>query len=207
MKTIDPKTLNKQENYKLLSGSIIPRPIAFVTSQNEQGVINAAPYSFFNMISAEPLLVAISVGRIDGEIVKHTAKNALSQKEFVVHIVDVDLIEQMNQTSAPYKEHISEIDKANLTTIPSDKVSVPGIKECKIRLECELFDHIPLGENGEYHNDLLIGKVVQYHIDHTVYQDGNKIDAQALNPLARLSGPSYSTLDQPIHLERPTETE
>ncbi|MDQ0352990.1 flavin reductase (DIM6/NTAB) family NADH-FMN oxidoreductase RutF [Alkalibacillus filiformis] len=204
---IDPNQLDSKENYKLLSGCVIPRPIAFVTSEHEDGVVNAAPFSFFNMLGSNPLLIAISVGRVDGEITKHTAKNILSQKEFVVHIVDVDMLEQMNQTAAPYKEHISEVEKANLTTIPSTHVSVPGIKECKVRLECELFEHMPLGENGEYNNDLILGKVIQYHIDESVYQENYKIDAENLNPLARLAGPNYAILSEPLFLERPTDTE
>ncbi|GAA0454616.1 flavin reductase family protein [Alkalibacillus silvisoli] len=207
MKQIDPVQLDSKENYKLLSGCVIPRPIAFVTSQNEEGVINAAPFSFFNMLGSNPLLIAISVGRVGGEIKKHTAKNILNQKEFVVQIVDVDLLERMNQTSAPYKEHISEVEKANLTTVDSTHVSVPGIKECKIRLECELFEHMPLGENDEYNNDLILGKVIQYHIDEDVYQESYKIDAENLNPLARLAGPNYATLCEPLFLERPTDKE
>ncbi|WP_027962963.1 flavin reductase family protein [Halalkalibacillus halophilus] len=207
MKGIDPNQLTKQENYKLLSGVVIPRPIALVTSVNENGVVNAAPYSFYNVISAEPPLVAISVGRIDGEMKKHTALNAMKQKSFVVHIVDESILEKMNQTAAPYRDEISEIEKANLTQVPSDLVKVHGIKECKVRMECELYDAIPLGENGTYSNDLLIGKVLKYHIDEKIEIPPYKIDSTSLKPVARLSGPNYATLSNPIYLERPTDTE
>ncbi len=94
MKSINPKELSKKDNYKLLSGSVIPRPIAFVTSMNEHGTLNAAPFSFFNMVAGTPPLIVLSVGRIRGEIAKHTGKNILQNKEFVVHILDMDLLKK-----------------------------------------------------------------------------------------------------------------
>ncbi|TFB22033.1 flavin reductase family protein [Filobacillus milosensis] len=204
MKSINPNDLSGKENYKLLSGSVIPRPIAFVTSLNEKGILNAAPFSFFNMVSGTPPLIVLSVGRVKGEIKKHTAKNILSGKEFVVHILDMNLLEQMNQTSAPYSEDVSEIERVGLNTVDSDLIKVPGVKESKVRLECQLFQHIPLGEDGNYNNDLFLGKVIRYHIDEQICEDG-KINAENLNPIARLAGPNYAELGETIYLERPTK--
>ncbi|RPF52088.1 flavin reductase family protein [Aquisalibacillus elongatus] len=206
MKSINPNDLSKKENYKLLSGSVIPRPIAFVTSLNDQDVLNAAPFSFFNMVGSEPPLIVLSIGRSEGKVSKHTAINILNRKEFVVHVLDLSLLESLNQTSAPYAEDISEVERAGFSTVDSTEIKTPGVQEAKIRLECELFEHLPLGEQGIYHHDLIIGKVVQYHIDEQVYDDG-KILAEQLNPIARLAGPNYAHLSEQIYLERPTKGE
>ncbi|MGM8214680.1 flavin reductase family protein [Bacillaceae bacterium W0354] len=206
MISIDPATLSQKENYKLLSGSIIPRPIAFITTNHENGKVNAAPFSFFNMVSSNPPLIAVSIGRVNGEIKKHTAINIYRDKQFVVHLPDFHLLEQMNQSSAPYSEGISEAEKIGLTLIDSDIVNVPSIKEAKIRLECELFQAIPLEENHYVQDDLFLGKVVRYHMSNDVYEEG-KINAAVLNPIARLAGPNYAKLSENIYLERPTKAD
>ncbi|PKR78370.1 hypothetical protein CEY16_01025 [Halalkalibacillus sediminis] len=205
MISINAASLNKKENYKLLSGSVIPRPIAFVTSMDSEGTLNAAPFSFFNVVSAEPPMIAFSVGRVDGKMAKHTSRNILKNKEFVVHIVDETILHEMNQTAAPYEDGISEVDKVNLTSIDSEKVTVPSLKEPKIRMECRLSQSIPLGKDGVYSNDLLIGEVLCYHFDEAVYEDG-KIIAEALNPVARLAGPNYANLGNYQTIARPTDT-
>ncbi len=206
MKSINPIDLSPKDNYKLLSGSVIPRPIAFVTSLNEKGVLNAAPFSFFNMVAGTPPLIVLSVGRIKGEIKKHTAQNILEKGEFVVHILDMDLLETMNQTSAPYSDSVSEVERVGLSPIDSTEIDVPGVKEAKVRLECKLFQHIPLEENQECNNDLFIGKVIKYHIDDAIYDNG-RILAEQLNPIARLAGPNYAQLSENIFLERPSKGE
>lgn len=206
MKSINPNDLSSKDNYKLLSGSVIPRPIAFVTSLNEEGILNAAPFSFFNMVAGTPPLIVLSVGRIKGEIKKHTGQNILQQKQFVVHILDTDLLEKMNQTSAPYGDDVSEVERVGFTPIESTDIAVPGVKEAKIRLECQLFQHIPLEEDGKCQNDLFIGKVVKYHIDEQIYDNG-RILADQLDPIARLAGPNYAQLSETIFLERPTKGE
>lgn len=199
---IDPSTQSRKDNYKLLSGSVIPRPIAFVTSQNEQGVLNGAPFSFFNVLTAEPPLISISVGRRNGETTKDTGKNILLNKEFVVHIVDESIIEHVNKSAAEYPSDVSEIVETGLTPVDSKKISVPGVKEAKIRMECELFQAIPLGTDEEYTTDLLIGKVVMIYVDDEVYENG-KINAKSLNPVARLAGADYAKLGNGFSLTRP----
>jgi len=123
---IDPKEKSGKDNYKLLSGSVIPRPIAFVTSQNKEGVVNAAPFSFFNVVTASPPLISVSVGRRDGETVKHTAQNIIENEEFVVHIVDESYMEDMNQTAGSYDKDVSEIEHTGLNLVGSQMVEVPN---------------------------------------------------------------------------------
>src|SRR5213080_2112195 len=132
MLSIDPSTNTERENYKLLIGSIIPRPIAFVTSISKNGVVNGAPFSYFNIVSANPPMISVSVQRPRGRQ-KDTARNIIETKEFVVHIVDELNVEKINQTAANLSPEQSEIEFAQLTPVTSTKVVIPGIKEAKFR--------------------------------------------------------------------------
>lgn len=202
MKSIDPQELSVKENYKFLTGSIIPRPIAFVTTLSLEGVLNAAPFSYFNALTSDPPLIAISVGRKDG-IQKDTARNAEKLGEFVVHIPDETYINAVNQTAANLERDQSEVELTNLTKAQSIKVGVPGIAESKIRMECVVEQIIPLGGTTDKPStDLLIGRVVHYHISEELYQNG-RIDADKLKPVGRLAGTNYVKLGETFSLERP----
>ncbi|WP_227936477.1 flavin reductase family protein [Alkalihalobacillus deserti] len=202
MKAIDPSELVERENYKFLTGSIIPRPIAFVTTLSKELVLNAAPFSYFNIISANPPMISVSVQRSNG-VMKDTSRNAIEQKEFVVHIADESYLEQLNVTAKNLPSNESEVDAANLTPVISLKVKVPGIQEAKVRMECILEKAIPLGGTEKAPAcELLIGRVVQYHIHEELYQNG-RIDAEGLRPISRLAGNLYSNLGEFLELERP----
>ncbi|WNB91296.1 flavin reductase family protein [Bacillus sp. NEB1478] len=202
MKSIDPNTLSLKENYKFLTGSIIPRPIAFVSTLSEEGVLNAAPFSYFNALTADPPLIAISIGRKDG-VQKDTSRNAAAKGEFVVHIPDESYIEAVNKTAANLPPDESEVDLAKLTPVDSIKVKIPGIAEANIRMECVVEQIIPLGGTPEKPaTDLLIGKVVHYHISDDLYKDG-KIHAGKLRPVGRLAGTNYTKLGELFSLDRP----
>ncbi|HTG71613.1 MAG TPA: flavin reductase family protein, partial [Candidatus Udaeobacter sp.] len=135
MLSIDPNSQSVQDNYKLLIGSIVPRPIAFVTTQSSEGVLNAAPFSFFNIVTANPPMVAVSVQRKPGGIQKDTARNAAAAGEFVVHISDESYIGAINVTAANLPPEESEVELSGLTAVASDLVSVPGIAEARSRME------------------------------------------------------------------------
>ncbi|WP_216830964.1 flavin reductase family protein [Alkalihalobacterium elongatum] len=201
---IDPKSQSRKENYQILSSAVIPRPIAFVTSQNEEGVVNAAPFSFFNVITAEPPLISISVGRRNGETVKDTGRNILKGKEFVVHLVDEAIVDQMNQTSAEYPSNVSEVKETGLTLTESKVVRVPSIKEAKIRMECSLHQAIALGTEEEASCDLLIGEVVMFHLADDIFADG-KVSANASQLVSRLGGAEYARLTDVFSLQRPVK--
>lgn len=202
MKSIDPKQLSAKENYKFLTGSIIPRPVAFVTTKTKEGIVNAAPFSYFNVVSSTPPLISISVQRVNGEP-KDTARNAMEAGEFVVHISDETYVEAINKTAASLPPDESEVELAHLTPVDSTKIGVPGLKEASIRFECVLERSIPLGGSEESPAcDLLIGEIVQYHINEDLYEDG-RIDAAGLKPVSRLAGNNYSKLGEIFTLERP----
>src|SRR3954465_15989793 len=125
MLSIDPASLSERENYKFLIGSIIPRPIAFVTSVSKDGVLNGAPFSYFNIVSSNPPMISLSIQRSSGRQ-KDTVRNIFESKEFVVHIVDEQNVDKINKTAANLPPDESEIDLANLTPGKSAKISVPG---------------------------------------------------------------------------------
>lgn len=203
MKKFDPKNLSTQENYKLLSGSVLPRPIAFVTTQDKEGHLNAAPFSFFNVVSSHPPMIMLSFGRVLNQR-KDTAQNIIDTGEFVVHISDLQMIEGINETAAPIARFENELDRTNFKTVPSSVVDVPSVADAKIRFECKLDRLIEIGDE-EQGNDLILGEVVQYQIDDEVYIEPYKIDVQALHPVGRLAGNEYVKLGEGFTLDRPTK--
>ncbi|WP_100012577.1 flavin reductase family protein [Lentibacillus sediminis] len=197
MLSFDPANNTERENYKLLIGSIVPRPIAFVTSVSDDGTVNGAPFSYFNAVSSNPPMLSVSVGRRNGDR-KDTARNILGNKEFVVHIVDEQNVDNINITAASLPPEVSEIGKADLSLVESETVSVPGIKEAKVRFECTLEHSLELGES----TDLLIGKVVRFHINEEIYENG-RINHQTLAAVSRLAGSDYSKIGDVFSIERP----
>ncbi|PAD68650.1 hypothetical protein CHH83_12445 [Bacillus sp. 7586-K] len=201
MHSIDPMQNTERENYKLLIGSIIPRPIAFVTSMSKEGILNGAPFSYFSIVSANPPMISLSIQRKEGNQ-KDTARNILATKEFVVHIVDDTNVEKVNKTAAILPPEQSEIELANLTPITSKKLSIPGVKEAKVRMECILENSLQLGGNETPSCDLIIGRIVQYHIDEDIYEQG-RIDPIGLSAISRLAGNDYAKIGEIFTIERP----
>ncbi|WP_282172307.1 flavin reductase family protein [Cytobacillus firmus] len=201
MLSIDPADNSERENYKLLIGSIIPRPIAFVTTISNEGVLNGAPFSYFNIVTSNPPMISLAIQRNEG-MQKDTARNIISTKEFVVHIVDKDNVEKINKTAASLPPDQSEIELAQLTPAESTKISVPGVMEAKIRMECILEQSLSLGGTDTPGCDLIIGKVVQFHIDENIYDKG-RIDPRGLAAVSRLAGIHYAKIGEMFSIERP----
>lgn len=200
MKSIDPASQTERDNYKLLVGSIIPRPIAFVTTDSGNGVINGAPFSYFNIVSSNPPMVSLSIQR-PASGYKDTARNIYRTKEFVVHVVDADNVAQINETAASLPPDESEVELANLTLVESDVVNAPGIQEAKVRMECVLEQAVPFGEGGAG-SDLFIGKVVRFHIADNIYEKG-RIDPRGLGAVSRLAGTNYAHIGNIFSMDRP----
>jgi flavin reductase (DIM6/NTAB) family NADH-FMN oxidoreductase RutF len=199
--SIDPALMSERENYKFLIGSIIPRPIAFVTTISKDGVLNGAPFSYFNIVSSNPPMISLSIQRSAGSQ-KDTARNIIDSKQFVVHIVDEQNVEKINKTAASLPSDQSEVKLANLTSVDSVKISVPGVKEAKIRMECSLEHSLELGSSDSPGCDFIIGRVVQFHIEDEIYENG-RIDARGLAAVSRLAGNNYAKIGEIFEIERP----
>ncbi|WP_219838172.1 flavin reductase family protein [Paenibacillus sp. R14(2021)] len=203
MISIDPLTQQERDNYKFMIGSIIPRPIAWVTTQTASGIVNAAPFSYFNIVTSNPPMISVSVQRRNGAM-KDTARNAEASGELVVHIPNEHNVRQMNQTAASLGPEASEVEYTGLTLVPSSKVGVPGLAEASIRMECVVEQILPLGGTGDGPGcDLIIGRVVQFHIADELYDAAGHVDAEKLRPVSRLAGTSYAKLGDIFALERP----
>lgn len=203
MLSFDPTGLGERGVYKLLIGSVIPRPIAFVTSLSELGVLNAAPFSFFNVVSSDPALISIAVQRRDG-LRKDTAENIAFRREFVVHLVGEENLDLVNETAASVGSDVSEVDLAGLTAVESNFISVPGVLESKLRMECVLEEILELGGEGDRGPavDLIIGRVVHFHVDEGIYDEG-KIDPRGLAAVSRLAGHDYANIGHIFTEKRP----
>ena len=202
MHYLDPKDLTQRENYKLLIGSIIPRPVAVVSTQSADGIVNIAPFSFFNIVSSEPVILSLAIQRKEGEL-KDTARNLLATKEAVVHILDQTNVQEANKTAALLPADQSELTVSGFTTTASKTIAVPGLNEASVRLETILHQHVPLKKDQQTTADLLLLEVVGYQIAEDVYQDG-KIDPRALQAVSRLAGNSYATIGEIFDIKRPS---
>ncbi len=196
-----PKEISERENYKFLIGSIIPRPIALITSLGEDEVLNIAPFSYFNIVTSNPPIVSVALQRKQGEM-KDTTRNLLANKEAVIHVVDNENVDDANETAANLKAEESELNETNFTLIPSKTVKTPSLQETKIRFEVELYDHVFIENEGEPAADLLLLKIKQYHIEDDLYHEG-RIDPDGLGAISRLAGHDYAEIGRMFTIARP----
>jgi flavin reductase (DIM6/NTAB) family NADH-FMN oxidoreductase RutF len=180
---IDPSAHAKGDAYKLFTNLVVPRPIAWISSMNRMGLINLAPFSFFNAIAGDPLYVVIGIGRRDDGTPKDTARNIIDLREFVINMVTEDLLGEMNITAAEFPADESEVTASHLQVAPSMHVAVPRLARCQASLECRLFQSQSLGTST-----LIIGEVVMFHIaDHCL---GPNLHVSHFAPIGRLGSPS-----------------
>ena len=182
-------------------GSIVPRPIAFVSSLSPSGVRNLAPYSFFNGVcSNPPIVVFSSVIRKDGGH-KDTLNNVEATGEFVVNIVSEEFAEQMNITSADVAPEVDEFTLSGLTAIASDLVKPPRVKESKISMECKLAQIVRFG-SGPGGGCSVFGEILRFHIADELF-DNYRIDQDKLHSIGRMGGPTYTRTKDRFDLIRP----
>ncbi|MDQ0244765.1 flavin reductase (DIM6/NTAB) family NADH-FMN oxidoreductase RutF [Bacillus fengqiuensis] len=188
---IQPDTLPWAEVYKLMTGAIQPRPIAFVSTINEEGQANLAPFSFFTAICADPMMICFSPMRrgTDGEK-KDTLNNIEQTREFVVNIVGEKIVNQMNECAIEFGPEVDEFKEAGLTKATSDIVKPPRVEESDVQLECVLHEVLHFGDKPGA-GSLVIGQVVNIHVNDDLYEDG-KINVEKLQPIGRLAGPLYT---------------
>jgi flavin reductase (DIM6/NTAB) family NADH-FMN oxidoreductase RutF len=194
MKTLDPAKLSPSELYGFLIASVVPRPIAWVSTQDLQGRTNLAPFSFFNGVGSEPLTLMFAISRKSDLTKKHTLRNIEATREFVVNIVSSTQREAMHQTSADYPDGVSEFDAVGLQPIPSLHVKPPRVGGSKIQFECILERIVDLGDRHPVRpgtSTIVIGEVVCIHADPAIFE-GPYIDVKKLDPVARLGGRNYT---------------
>ena len=185
--------LTPREAYKVMIGTIVPRPIAWVTTVSPDGVVNAAPYSFFNCLSADPPILALGVENKPDRSFKDTAWNIRMTECFTVNIVDRANVEAMSVTAAAFGPEVDELEMAGLTAAPGVKVACPRIAEAPVSFECERY----LGIEVSSAREIILGRIVMAHVREdiidlrTYYSDHEKLDA-----LGRMGGNGYAgTLD------------
>lgn len=193
--------LPPQARYKLLASTVTPRPIAWVVSQSAAGAVNAAPFSFFNVLAGDPPTVGISIGsRAPGQP-KDTLANIRDTNEFVVNLVSRENAEAMNKTATEFPPGVDELAAAGLTRLPSVKVTPPRIAESPVAFECKLFQAIPLGPL----NTLVLGHVVAMHVRDDAVLDALKyyIDTPKLDLVGRMhGGGGYTTTRDQFEIRR-----
>ncbi|HKQ20209.1 MAG TPA: flavin reductase family protein [Candidatus Eisenbacteria bacterium] len=190
IQAIDPKAIPPADAYALLTGCVVPRPIAFVSSLSKAGVANLAPFSFFNAGGAHPCSLVFSPVTSGAGRDKDTLNNVRETGEYVVHIAPWPIRERMNQASADYAPDVDEFAEAGFTKAPSVHVKPWRAAECPIAMECRLFRIVEHGE-GPLHANYVIGEVVLFHIAEAVLTNG-RVDAAKLDAIGRLGGPNYT---------------
>ena len=193
----DPGLLEERHRYKLMTGSVVPRPIALVTTLSDYGA-NAAPFSLFNMVATDPPMLAFSIGGQGDGREKDTLANIRSTPEFVVHICSEAIAQQMNVCATDFPANVSEIAEAGFTTVASMKIGPPRIAQAPVQMECTLAHLLPLGRR----HHLVIGEVVMFHFHRGLVDERYNVDLLALQPVGRLSGPRYTRVREMFHLER-----
>ena len=190
--TVDPQTARHIDIYKLMIGSIVPRPIALVSTVSHDGIRNLAPFSFFTGISSKPTMICFCPGpRPAGGSRKDTLENISRTKEFVVNIVSEEIAEAMNLTAGEYPPDADEFAIAGLTAIPSDLVRPPRVAESHVNMECRLYLSIEFSELPGGGN-LVIGEVLRFHVDDRIVENF-KIDPDKLRAVGRMGGPTGYT--------------
>jgi flavin reductase (DIM6/NTAB) family NADH-FMN oxidoreductase RutF len=193
---IDPAYLDPETAYRLITGVVVPRPIAWVTSLSGSGVLNLAPFSAFMFVSPKPPMLAISVGR-KGAIYKDTAQNILNNEEYVVHIADSSLMKAVHESSTEHPPDVSEVEELRLSTLPGERIKVPRLAAAPIAMECRFRQCL---EFGETRSRLIVGEVLVFHIRDGLLNNG-KIETEALDPICRIAGPRYAKLGEIVTLK------
>lgn len=197
---VDPAALSQRDSYQLLISVIVPRPIAFVSTVAEDGVLNLAPFSFFTGICAKPPLVCFSVVRRRGEK-KDTLRNIEATGEFVLNVVSERSAQAMNQTSADHPPEEDEFAAAGLAPVASDRVAPPRVGEALITMECRLVEVREYGEMP-YASSLVIGEVVLFHLSDDVYRHG-AVDYATLRAVGRMGSDLYCRTGDLFEMKRP----
>lgn len=192
--------LSNTDRYKLTTGLVVPRPIGWIGTVDEDGVANLAPYSFFQAVATNPPVVLFSAGVVDSQV-KDSLANARRSGEFTASLVDHDLARAMNETAAAVAPSVDEFGIAGLTAKRFGTVNAPAVGEAKAVLECRVIDEKTIGDDA-HANVIVFGEVVCFHVADEVL-DGTRVDPVQLDALGRLAGVNYCTTRDMFSLDRP----
>jgi flavin reductase (DIM6/NTAB) family NADH-FMN oxidoreductase RutF len=200
----DPKSLKHRDLAHLLTDVVVPRPIAWISTVDERGIYNLAPFSSYSMVSNRPLLICFSVGTTRDGQKKDTILNIELTKEFVISVVTEDLAEAMNKTSAPYPRDISEYEEVGLTPVKADLVKAPMVGESPINMECRVLQILEFGQAPAL-SSLVIGEILLIHVADELY-DKQSGRISGLKAVGRLGGDGdiYCRIRDSFQMKRPT---
>lgn len=198
---IEIANLPPAQQYKLLSATIVPRPIALVTTLSQTGRVNAAPFSFFNVMGEDPPVLVLGLQEHPDGRLKDTTVNIQKRGDFVVHTVDEDLAEAMNVCGIPFPLDVEEVPAAGLTLTSCDRVAPPRIVEAPVAYECERIGVLQISPGRH----IAIGKAVVMHVrDGLIDPERFHIDQEAYRPIGRLGGLLYTRTREHFVLPRPS---
>jgi len=189
--TISAAPLTAEASYKLMSGVVVPRPIAWITTRSAEGLVNLAPFSCYTFLAPKPPLVGINVGRRGGEL-KDTSRNIHASGEFVVNIADRSMLDALHLSADEHGPEVSEVELLGLAVAPCETLAVPRLADVPVSLECRLHS---IQEFGDLRAEFIVGEVTTFHFRDGICIDG-KIDTRALDPICRLAGINYATLGE-----------
>lgn len=192
MLSISPKDISVAKLHGYLLGSVAPRPIAFASTIDANGNPNLAPFSFFNVFSANPPIMVFSPARsVRDNTTKHTLDNCITTKEVVINVVNYDMVQQMSLASTAYPKGVNEFEKSGLTMLASDVVKPFRVAESPVQFECKVNEIVALGKEGGAGN-MIICEVVKLHINKEILDSDERIDQHKLDLVARAGGSFYS---------------
>ena len=198
-----PEDIPEQHRYKFMIGTVVPRPIALISTQSTDGVLNIAPFSYFNIVTHRPMILSVSIARKAG-VMKDTARNIVETGVANVQVVDMDAVQDANATAAPLDKHESELTLTNFSLSTLETSDVPGLKESKVIYETALYQHITIEHDATVTTDMFLLKVNAIHIDEGIYDvENGYVDVAALNPVARLAGDDYMEMGKTFTIQRP----
>ncbi|MEA3143013.1 MAG: hypothetical protein QOG31_337 [Thermoplasmata archaeon] len=197
----DPSERPGSATYRFLTSAVAPRPVAWVTTVDRAGLVNAAPFSWFNAVCADPPMVMVSIrARPDGTL-KDTARNLRDTGEFVVNVAPAKLAQGMVQTSAEYPPDVSEVEEVGLRTAPSLRVAPPRLADSPVHLECRLHRLIQLGRRDD--QSLVLGEVVHLAADDDVLDADGNLDPLKVTLVGRMGGSRYVDTSRPFSIPWP----
>jgi flavin reductase (DIM6/NTAB) family NADH-FMN oxidoreductase RutF len=190
---VDGEGLDTATAYRLIVGCVVPRPVAWITTLDAEGRVNAAPFSSYNYVATSPPMLAVNIAARAGDgAMKDTARNIRESGEFVVNVATEDTMEAMHLSAQEFPPEVSEAEALGLALLPSRRLRPPRLAASPVQMECRLDQAVVLGRGV---NTLYIGEVVAFHLRSDIY-DGKRVDSAAMRPVARLGGPFYAALGE-----------